>query len=95
MSDVPVPTWRKRCQKCDRFIERWQGQQTVECGNCGAQYNASGQRLRDDWQDNPSNYDDEVGDLEGMESAELRAERYESDRLEGMYFEPEYRDGGP
>ena len=86
------PTWTKPCDKCGTNVSRYRGQSDVECVKCGTPYNASGQRLRDNWQENASNYDDEVGDLEGMEQAELRAEAYESDRLESIYFEPEYRD---
>ena len=87
-----TPTWTKPCQKCGTTVSRWRGESDVQCGKCGAWYNASGQRLRDGWWENASNYDDEVDDLEGMERAELSAEVYESDRLDGLYFEPEYRD---
>jgi hypothetical protein len=44
------------------------------CPECGASYNGSGQRLRDGWRDNPSNYDENIGDLEGFEIAQLRKE---------------------
>ena len=64
---TPTPTWRKRCEKCEHFIERWRGDTHVGCGVCGAQYNASGQRLRDDWAGNRSNFDDEVSDMDGYE----------------------------
>lgn len=90
--DSAAPTWVKECE-CGHRLERWRGETHVECQKCGAQYNAAGQRLRDNWRGNPSNYDDEIGDLEGMEQMEARAETYESDRLEGIYFEPEYREG--
>ena len=86
------PTWTKPCQECGTNVSRYRGQGDVSCMKCGAEYNAFGQRLRDNWRENASNYDDEVGDLEGMERAELSAEVYESDRLDGLYFEPEYRD---
>lgn len=39
----------------------------VDCGDCGKSYNAWGQELRSDWRDNPSNYDDNVSDLDGYE----------------------------
>lgn len=55
------------CENCAAEIRRYRGQSDVDCHNCGACYNASGQRLRDDWRGNPSNYDDEIGDLEGYE----------------------------
>jgi hypothetical protein len=59
-------TWAKPCDQCNTLIYRWPGQSEVTC-SCGAEYNASGQRLRDDWRGNPSTWDDEVGDLEGFE----------------------------
>lgn len=55
-----------KCQKCNEEVFRFRGQGDVSC-ECGAQYNAFGQRLRDDWRGNPSNYDDEIGDMEGYE----------------------------
>jgi hypothetical protein len=61
------------CEKCDRQVRRYRGQSDVDC-DCGACYNAGGQRLRDDWRSNPSNYDDEIGDMEGFEIAQLRKE---------------------
>ncbi|MDD4865669.1 MAG: hypothetical protein PHQ28_00575 [Mycobacterium sp.] len=54
------------CSQCGKTVTRYRGQSDVSC-QCGAQYNAFGQRLRDDWRGNPSNYDDELGDLEGYE----------------------------
>ena len=55
------------CQRCGAEVRRYRGQCDVDCSDCGACYNASGQRLRDDWRGNPSVYDDEIGDLEGYE----------------------------
>ena len=52
---------------CGERVERYRGQYDVDCHECGACYNASGQRLRDDWRGNPSTWDDEIGDLEGYE----------------------------
>jgi hypothetical protein len=60
------PTWSKPCDSCGATIERWPGQGDITC-SCGAEYNAGGQRLRDDWRGNPSTWDDEIGDLEGYE----------------------------
>lgn len=54
------------CGKCGKEVRRYRGQSDVSC-KCGAQYNAGGQRLRDDWRGNPSNYDDEISDLDGYE----------------------------
>jgi hypothetical protein len=62
------------CEQCGSEVRRYRGQSDVDCGECGACYNAGGQRLRDDWRGNPSNYDDEIGDLEGFEIQQLRAE---------------------
>ncbi|AOT25014.1 hypothetical protein PBI_KALPINE_95 [Mycobacterium phage Kalpine] len=56
------------CERCGDEIRRYRGQSDVDCGKCGACYNAGGQRLRDDWRGNASNYDDEIGDLEGFEA---------------------------
>lgn len=61
------PTWSKPCSRCGSTIERWRGQADVTCARCGAEYNAGGQPLRDDWRGNPSTWDDEIGDLEGYE----------------------------
>jgi len=57
-------TWK--CQKCSREVTRWPGSANAEC-DCGAQYNCFGQRLRDDWRGNSSNWDEDVSDLEGYE----------------------------
>lgn len=61
----PTNTWP--CQDCGETVERYRGQSDVDCHKCGACYNAGGQRLRDDWRGNPSNYDDDISDLEGYE----------------------------
>jgi hypothetical protein len=47
------------CEKCGQEVRRYRGQSDIDCHNCGASYNASGQRLRDDWRNNPSVYDEE------------------------------------
>ena len=61
----PGPTWSKECE-CGATVERWRGDTDVSC-RCGAWYNSSGQRLRDDWMGNRSNYDDDVSDMDGFE----------------------------
>jgi hypothetical protein len=61
------PTWEKPCGRCERPIARWWGMATVSCGHCGAEYNAGGQRLRDDWRGNSSSWDEDVSDLDGYE----------------------------
>lgn len=54
------------CKRCGTKVYSFAGRD-ADCKNCGACYNGSGQRLRDDWRSNPSCYDDEIGDLEGYE----------------------------
>lgn len=63
------------CDQCGRLILRFRGQGDLYC-ECGASYNCFGHRLRDDLRVNvnESEFDDEVGDLEGYERAMLRAE---------------------
>lgn len=67
------PTRWWHCSRCDAHLERYRGTGDTSCA-CGAQYNAFGQRLRDDWAENPSNTDDDISDLEGFEIAQLRNE---------------------
>ncbi len=66
-------TWE--CHKCGNTVTACRGHDTT-CDRCGAQYNGFGQRLRDDWQDNRSVYDENIGDLEGSEIAALAAEEH-------------------
>jgi len=61
------PTWEKPCDRCGHTISRWRGMSEVTCGHCDAEYNAGGQRLRDDWRGNPSSWDEDVSDLDGYE----------------------------
>lgn len=56
------------CEKCGREVARYRGQSDVDCNNCGACYNAGGQRLRDDWRGNRSNWDEDVSDMDGFEA---------------------------
>ena len=51
---------------CGKEVRRYRGQSDVDC-DCGACYNSCGQRLRDDWRGNRSNYDEDVSDLDGYE----------------------------
>lgn len=64
---IVTPSYSMWACDCGEEVYRYRGESDVSCGECGAWYNASGQRLRDDWRGNPSNYDDEIGDLEGYE----------------------------
>lgn len=69
----PEPTNTWECKRCNRTIERYRGMNDIQC-QCGAWYNSFGQQLRDDWQGNPSNYDEDIGDLEGFEMQQLQKE---------------------
>lgn len=71
--ELGAPTSWWHCQQCRRHLNRYRGMTDQQC-SCGAWYNAGGQRLRDNWYDNPSVHDDDVDDLEGYEQACLRAE---------------------
>lgn len=64
---VEEPLWVKTCV-CGRTIEAWRGDSHVICSECGASYNGFGQRLRDDWAGNRSNWDDDVSDMDGYEA---------------------------
>lgn len=75
---APGPTWSKPCERCGSITERWPGEGDVSCYRCGAEYNAFGQRLRDDWRGNPSSWDEDVDDMEGFERQQLAAERYDN-----------------
>lgn len=57
----------KPCDRCGETVHWYPRQGDTACNKCDAQYNASGQRLRDNWRDNPSWGDDEIGDMEGYE----------------------------
>jgi len=59
---------------CECGHEVWLGSGwSCECEGCGAQYNAFGERLRDDWDANASCWSD-VDDLEGFELSQVAAE---------------------
>lgn len=60
------PDWQKPCGRCGETITRWRGMTYVYC-NCGAEHNAGGQLLRDDWRGNSSTWDEDVSDLDGYE----------------------------
>ena len=64
IADGPVRVWD--CEKCKQPVEIWRGESDATC-ECGAEYNAFGQRLRDNWRGNPSNYDNDISDLDGFE----------------------------
>lgn len=68
-AEGPIRTWH--CQDCERTVERWRGQDDVDC-ECGALYNSFGQRLRDDWRGNPAWAYDDVDDMEGFERQQVQ-----------------------
>ncbi len=55
------------CGSCNATIETFDGYSDVTCPDCGQEHNAYGQRLRANWRNNPSNYDEDISDLEGYE----------------------------
>lgn len=55
------------CVRCHATVTRYRGEGDVDCPRCDTPYNAAGQRLRDDWRANPSNWDDNISDLDGFE----------------------------
>lgn len=63
---TPGPTNTWECD-CGETVERYRGEGDVQCPECDQWFNASGQRLRNDWMGNPSTWDDEISDLEGYE----------------------------
>ena len=66
-------TWE--CHRCGSIVAAWSGHDT-KCAKCGTPYNGFGQRLRDDRQDNPSAYDEDIGDVEGAEIAAIATEEH-------------------
>ena len=70
----PRPTNWWHCQVCDTHIDRYRGEGDQTCPGCGAQYNVSGQRLRDNWRENPSVYDEDIDDLTGFELSQIAHE---------------------
>ena len=67
--EAPAKTWP--CTSCRQVVRAYRGETVIECSTCGASYNAVGQRYRDDWASNPSNFDENIGDVEGQEIATL------------------------
>lgn len=70
----PTNWWH--CSDCKTHVARWRGQGDVQCPNCDAEYNAGGQRLRDDWRGNASSYDEDVSDMEGYEAQHSDDDRW-------------------
>ena len=54
---------------CGEQVRRYRGSGDVDCGDCGQPYNAFGQRLRRDWRNNRSNWDEDVSDMYGYEDS--------------------------
>lgn len=68
-----MPTRWWHCANCGAHLERWRGGGDQIC-TCGAEYNAFGQRLRDDWRANPSWQNEDIDDLSGFETGQLKKE---------------------
>lgn len=62
------------CDACGTTVERYRGESNIACPKCNAQYNCFGQRLRDDWAGNRSNWDDDVSDMDGFEEQQLASD---------------------
>jgi hypothetical protein len=64
------------CDRCGTVLQRYRGQADIQCWKCGANYTCFGQRLRDDLRTrvNYSEYDEDLGDMEGNEESLLRRE---------------------
>ena len=66
------------CDACGQEVFRYRGDNDITCENptCSAIYNCFGQRLRDDLysRPNPSEWDDDITDLDGFEIAMSRGE---------------------
>ncbi len=58
-----------KCDCSNRLFVTRHNAWSLDCRDCGREYNGSGQLLRSDWRDNESNYDDDVSDLDGYEMA--------------------------
>lgn len=74
MHRIDDSTTMGHCEVCGAEIYRYRGDGndlTCPTETCPAIYNICGQRLRDDLYThrNPSEYDDEIGDMEGYELA--------------------------
>lgn len=52
---------------CGKEVRSYRGQANVDCHKCGNCFNTFGQKLRRNWRGNPSNYNDDIGDMEGYE----------------------------
>lgn len=64
---VKVHTHRE--WKCDCGATVHSSGRDADCDRCGACYNLWGQQLNRNWRSNMSNFDSEVGDMEGYENA--------------------------
>lgn len=57
----------RRSWTCDCGALVYARRGDTECPQCDQPYNAFGQRLRRDWADNPSSWDENISDLDGYE----------------------------
>lgn len=64
----PEPTNTWTCD-CGAKMARYRGQSDQDCPKCGQWFNAGGRRLRSNWMDNASNWDEGISDMEGYENS--------------------------
>ena len=55
------------CGQCGTTVQA--STRDTDCDKCGACYTMYGQRLRDGWRSNMSNYDSDVSDMDGYENS--------------------------
>jgi hypothetical protein len=61
-----IPGYTMWTCPCGSEVRRYRGQSDVMC-QCGQWFNAGGQPLRSGWRGNPSNWDEDISDLDGYE----------------------------
>lgn len=54
---------------CGTELIAYGGYDEFACESCNAEYNIYGQRLREGWRNNRSNWDESVSDMDGYEMA--------------------------
>lgn len=64
--DDGTSSWKCETGKCTATVTTYRGRDTT-CHVCGQWFNGGGQRLRNDWMNNPSYYNDNISDMEGYE----------------------------
>lgn len=52
---------------CGNVVKVYRLGRDTTCSSCGQWFNSAGQRLRNDWMNNRSCWDEEVSDMDGYE----------------------------